>query len=127
VFYSFSCFGHSNITSKHKNTFEFTKDEEISLKADCIVGVKADYDIKELKIFLKGKDKIKIIMSVDDLKEEVNCIVNKEFNDEKEIVIRKSDFSSKRTLGIRADKASSDFSKEFVEKLENNKINVKFI
>lgn len=125
--YKFNAYGHENITSKHKNTFEFTKDENIGLEADCIVGVKADYDLNKLKEFLKNKEKIKIVISVDGLKEEVNCIVNPDFNDYKEIVVRKSEFKSERTLGIRADKTSSDFSKEFVDKLRKSKINVKLM
>ncbi|MBU0615693.1 MAG: DUF371 domain-containing protein [Nanoarchaeota archaeon] len=123
--YSFSCFGHSNITSKHKNTFEFTKDDEIGKVADCIVGVKADYDLGELKEFLKGKDKIKIRITAGGLIEEVNCGVNPNFDDEREIVVRRSDFSSKRTLGLRADKVSKDFSRQFVSKLKEGKIQVK--
>jgi len=122
--YSFSCFGHPNITSKHKNTFEFTKDSEIDLVADCIIGVRADYDLFKLRKFIKDKEKIKIIIEVSGLVEEVECYVNDSFNDSREIVVRKSDFNSRRTLGVRADKASKDFSKEFVEKLKDNKINV---
>ncbi|MEM2907042.1 MAG: DUF371 domain-containing protein, partial [Candidatus Odinarchaeota archaeon] len=33
--------GHPNITATHKTTFEFTKEESITIKATCIVGVKA--------------------------------------------------------------------------------------
>lgn len=34
--------GHRNITAKHRTTLEITKDEEITRKADCIIGVRAD-------------------------------------------------------------------------------------
>ena len=47
--YSFTCYGHENITAKHKTTLEFTKDKDLSLKGDCIVGVNADFDINKIK------------------------------------------------------------------------------
>ena len=51
--YSFTCYGHENITCKHKTTLEFTKDKDLSLKGDCIVGVKADFSLKGVKEFIK--------------------------------------------------------------------------
>ena len=44
--------------------------------------------------------------------------VNPDFNDNKEIVIRKGHFLSKRTLGIRADKSARDIKREIVELLK---------
>lgn len=52
--YIFTCYGHENITCKHKTTLEFTKDSELSLKGDCIVGVKADFSIKEIRRFVES-------------------------------------------------------------------------
>jgi hypothetical protein len=37
------------------------------------------------------------------------------------MVIRKSDYASNRTLGIHADKAAKDLSRELAEKLMNPK------
>lgn len=117
--YFFRCYGHENITSSHKNTLEFTKDKDITKLGHCIVGVKSDFSLKELKQYISDKEKVKITIHAGNEKEEVNCKINKDFNDSKEIVIRKSEFNSKRTLGIRCDKASSDFSNEFKEKLKD--------
>ncbi len=116
--YKFRAYGHENITSKHKNTFEFTKDSFVTKTGDCIVGVKADFSLKEIKKFIKSlkSDKIKIIISVDGIIEEINAEINKDFNSEHEIVIRKSDFLSERTLAIRADKSAINFKKEIIEK-----------
>ena len=124
--YSFFSFGHPNITAKHKNTIEFTKDKELSLKGDCIIGVNSDFDLKEIKKLIKDSKRIKIVIKVEGISEEINCEVNPGFDDDKEIVIRKGEFVSKRTLGIRADKACSDFSEEFINKLnqEGRKIEV---
>ena len=52
--YSFHAFGHKNLLGTHKNTLEFTKDKNLTLKGDCIVGVNADFDAGELKNFIKN-------------------------------------------------------------------------
>jgi len=116
---SFKAYGHKNILATHKNTFEFTKDREVTLNGDCILGVRADFDSKKLTEYLKDKKEVRITISVGELTEEIHCSVNANFSDDNEIVVRRSDFSSKRTLGIHADKACVDFSRELVEKLQN--------
>ena len=117
--YSFSAYGHENITAKHKTTLEFTKDKEVTKTGDCIVGTKADFGLKSIKKFIKNKKKLKIIMKAGDFSEEIRCEINPNFNDDEEIVIRKSDFISKRTLGINADKAAVDLNKEFIKLMKN--------
>ena len=77
--YSFTCCGHENITCRHKTTLEFTKDSELSLKGDCIIGVKADFSLKGIKSFIKslGNNK-KITITVETIKNDYN---NKNFNE----------------------------------------------
>jgi len=118
--YSFFCYGHENILGTHAKTFEFTKDFELSLDGDCIVGVKADFELIKLKKFLSDKKKISIKISCDGVSDEVKCDVNADFNDSHEIVVRKSEFNSRRTLGVRADKAASELKKELIEKMKEN-------
>ncbi len=120
-------YGHKNITGKHKNTLEITKDPGLSIQGDCIIGVKSDFDLSEIKKMMKGKKYLRMELSVESISEEVNAELNPDFDDDHEIVLRRSDFKSKRTLGIRADKACNDLSREFVEKLKNDKaeLNIK--
>lgn len=126
--YSFLCYGHQNILGTHKTTIEFTKDKHLTKSGDCIIGVNGDFDLDELKMFIQDKEKIRIIIKVDGEREEIHCKVNKGFNSDREMVIRRSDFSSERTLGIRADKGCCELSREFVGKLSksNTKIMVIF-
>ena len=123
--YSFNCDGHSNITARHKTTLEFTKDEELGLAGDCIVGVKADFSLQQLKKFIKklNNNKITIIIetmnninnnSNEKIVEKINAEVNPGFDSDKEMVIRKSDFIDGRTFAIRADKASIDINKRLI-------------
>ena len=81
--YSFSCYGHENITSRHKTTLEFTKDKNLGLEGDCIIGIKADFDLLQLKKFiksLKNNRKITIIIQTisDSNKKSIN---NKNINE----------------------------------------------
>ena len=128
--YKFHAYGHPNIIGTHKTTLEFTKDSELSLKGDCIVGVKADFDLNEIKKFIKNfkSGKIKIIIETKDkkIKEIIEAELNPDFNDEKEIVIRKTDFVSERTLGIRANKAAFELKRDLIKYLngENAKISI---
>ncbi len=115
--YIFTCTGHQNILATHKTTLEFTKDNFLTKKGDCIVGINADFDLEKIKEFLKF-DKIKIIIKVDDLEETITCTPNKDFDDDKEIVIRLGEHNSKRTLGIGADKAAVHLNRELVEKIK---------
>jgi len=129
--YSFFSYGHPNVRCTHKNTFEFTKDKEVSLDGDCIIGVNSDFDVNEIKKIIKNKQKkeeqVKINIIVDDLVEEVNCLVNLAFSDDHEIVVRRSNFKSERTLGLYSDKACIDFSEDFRRKLKNKDQKIKVV
>ncbi len=117
--YTFTAWGHKNITAKHKRTLEFTKDNELSLEGDCILGVTSNFSLYDLKELIKEGEKLKMVITVGDISDEVIFDGNPEFNDEREIVVRIGDFSSDRTFGVKADKACADLKKELVEKLRN--------
>lgn len=105
--YSFTAYGHPNITGTHKATLEFTKDKEITKNASCIIGVNSDFDPERLKDIAKNSKRIKITIRVGSLSEEIYAEANPDFSDEKELVIRISGFISGRTFAIKADKACS--------------------
>ena len=130
--YQFHAYGHPNILATHKTTLEFTKESELSLKGDCIVGVKADFDLDEIKkIIDKSKNKkIKILIETEDKKinEIIEAELNQNFSDDNEIVIRKTDFASQRTLAIRSNKAAFELKMELIDYLkQKNRIIVAII
>ena len=47
--------GHENIRSNHKKTIEITKESELTVRGDCIVGVNANYSCSDLPENLKEK------------------------------------------------------------------------
>ena len=121
---TFTCEGHENIQAKHRNTLEFTKDEHVTLRGDCIVGVSADFDSQEILEFAARHDSAKITITAGKEKEIVRFEINKDFNDTQEIVLRRGWFNSPRTLGIGTDRACVDFSQKFRENLKSGTIKV---
>lgn len=128
--YVFYAYGHQNITAAHKTTLEFTKDKEVSLKGDCILGVKADFDLDKLRRFIKKSKsrRITIRIATPDGRfwETVNAELNPGFSSNREIVARKTSFASERTLAINADKAACDVNRKLAGFLkgENAEISV---
>lgn len=115
---SFNTFGHSNIRASHKNTIEFTREKALTPKGDCILGVDSGFDSKKIAEFIKGKSKITVKITVDKLSDEFECIPNPKFRDKKEMVFRLGEFSSERTLGLRATKACRHIKREIAEKMK---------
>jgi hypothetical protein len=125
-------FGHENISSTHRSTLEFTKDSYVSNNGDCILVVSADKAPIDLgsvfKENLQKPDaKLTIIIEVDDLKEQIQAYGHPHLTltHPTEMVIRKSDYISDRTLGVRADKAANELSRALVDKLKNPQQKVK--
>ncbi|MBI2652952.1 DUF371 domain-containing protein [Candidatus Woesearchaeota archaeon] len=133
MYYKFNAYGHPNILGTHKTTLEFTKDDELSLRGDCIAGVNADFSLPLLKKFIKSlKNKQDIMITIQTIskptkiKETIYAKLNPEFNSNKEFVIRKTDFVSERTFAIRADKAAFELNKQLIDFLKdkNSKISI---
>lgn len=120
--------GHENIRSNHRRTIEITKESELTLQGDCIVGVNAKYSCNDLPDELKKKlqnpsSKIKISIRVDD---NVFTTIGKGHKDltlthHGDIVIRKSNFICPRTLAVNCDKASDLLPRDMVKSLQNPK------
>lgn len=122
--FKFITYGHENILLTQRNTIEFTKDKDLTLQGDCIVGVNSDFDFIFLRKFLdgckeKGVKQLVIEFGVAGVFDAVVFEPNYDFKDEEEIVIRKTDFLSDRTFGINADKAAKNLNRELVELLKN--------
>lgn len=112
MYYKFIVYGHPNILATHKTTLEFTKDKEVSLKGDCIIGIKSDFDLNKLKQFIKKSKDNKISITIQAIsksrriKETILAELNTNFNSNKELVIRKTNFISERTFAINSTKAA---------------------
>jgi len=118
-------YGDPNIRATHKTTIEITKDDHLTERGDCILGIRADRGLKDIKNFLdshKGK-KLIVEFTVDDLSDRVTGYLDPKlsFLDERDIVIRKSSYICKRTLMINADKSAAEIDRSIVRKLREGK------
>jgi uncharacterized protein len=112
----FNSRGHENIRATHATTVEFTKDSSLTEKGDCIIGVRADFDLEQLK---KLKGRVVLHIKCQGREQAVSCTINPLFSDEHELVIRKSSFTDSRTFATQADKAAIDLDRAFVALLKN--------
>ena len=110
----------------------FTKDKHLSETGDCIIAVAADKAVADLSPEFKDKlkkpnAKLTILIEADGLKEQINAFGSPKLilSHPTDMVVRKSDYICNRTLAIRADKASNDLPREFIEKLKDPKQEVK--
>jgi uncharacterized protein len=119
-------YGHRNIQSFHTRTIEITKDPNLSLRGDCIIGVNATkscWDISDkLKHSLKDDNSSIIIdVTVGNMSFIINGLGNSRLLllSRHDVVIRKSNFICERTIAIRCDKASSDIPREMIMSLQD--------
>ena len=120
--------GHKNILSLHKKTVEITKDSQLTVNGDCIVGVNSSLACVDLSENLKKKIRnpdTEIVFTI--LVDEYSFSVHGKGSEKltlkhpSDIVLRKSAFTCSRTIAIKCDKASDDIPRKMVEKLQNPK------
>ena len=123
---------HENILATHKTTLEFTKDQHLSKKGDCILAVAAgkaipDFSAEFKKNLRKPHAKLTITIEADGVTEQVNAAGSPQLilTHLTDMVIRKSEYVCSRTLAVHADKAAQDLSRDLVEKLKKPKQKVK--
>jgi hypothetical protein len=126
--YTFYAKGHKNVTSAHRSTFEVTMDEEIGIRADCIVGVSSKTKLvdlpSELRKAIKDENtRIKVQLETENVKDEINGYGHPELtlDHPTDMVCRKSEFKCSRTLMIKSDKAAVDLKRELVDDLKEGK------
>lgn len=125
-------FGHENIQATHRSTLEFTKDTHLSKTGDCIIVVATSKSIGDFsqefrEALCQLGAKLTIRIEVENIIEEIQAQGTEQLilNHPTEMVIRKSNHISNRTLAVNADKAAKDLSRNLIEKLKNPKQKVK--
>jgi uncharacterized protein len=117
-------YGHPNIKSIHPRTIEITKAPSLSLKGDCIIGVRANKACRDLNERLKSKLKrndcyVKTELLVHNKVYKMSGIGSSElsFLNKEDIVIRKTSFICPRTLFIKSSHSSRDLPRDMVRLL----------
>ena len=117
--------GHPFIQCIHNTTIELTKDNYLTKKGTCILGIKASKACYDLNPLLKKKirngEKIDVIIKVDGICDSFYGYGNKKLTllSKKDIVFRKSDFICDRTILINCTKSSNELSRNIIKRLVN--------
>jgi hypothetical protein len=125
--------GHPNVRSSHKTTLEFTKDEDLTLQGDCIIGIGsslAPAEFKpETKELLRSPQSFLLEIEVQGEIVEIRGIGDPglTLEDKHEMVFRKSPFVSDRTVLVNCDTASGDLDSRLKEllKLDETEISIR--
>ena len=119
------CRGHENVKAIHRSTLEFTKEDYLTPRGDCIICVSADKGINDLseefKRALREGRKLVIRIRVGELVDEVIAWGSPDLilDHPHSMVVRKSTYIDSRTLAIRANKAAKGIDRKIVEMLKN--------
>lgn len=118
--------GHPNVQSLHAKTIEITKEEHLTLRGDCIIGVRANKACAGLDEALKHKLKsntaivrIQVIVGSESFLITGLGDQQLELLSPHDIVIRKTNFVCPRTMSVRCDKACIEMPRKMVKMLQD--------
>jgi uncharacterized protein len=118
--------GHTNVQSLHSRTIEITKDKELTVNGDCIIGVNANKSCRDLSPIIKDKiKKNNSLIEIQIIVEPYSFVIKGNGNDNlllsnhEDIVLRKSKFICDRTLSINCNFSSLDIPRKIIEILKN--------
>jgi hypothetical protein len=126
VFEILEAWGHPNVIGENRKTFEITTEKTLTKRGDCIIAVNASKGPADLsenfkKLARRNDTKITVIVRAGDMEETAVGWGSPKltYAHEGAFVARKSRFTCSRTLMIRSDKASTDFSRRLIRNLQN--------
>ena len=118
--------GHENVLSLHKSTFEITKDKDLSLSGDCIIGLDIDKSMDDFPEEFKEKlanDDTKVIVELKtpNASDTIDGYGHHDLtlSHPTDMVCRKSTFVCSRTLMIKSNKAAIDLNRDLIKDLAN--------
>lgn len=118
--------GHPNVQSLHARTIEITKDKDLTLNGDCIIGINANKACKDLDSGIKKRIKKKgSLIEIGLIVEPYSFIIkgfgydNLLLTNEDDIVLRKSKFICDRTLSINCNFSSLEIPREIIKSLRD--------
>ena len=119
-------YGHPNIRSLHARTIEITKDEHLTTRGDCIIGVKANKACTDLDEALKHRLKSNSAVVRIEVMVGNESFLTTGMGDQRltisnphDIVIRRTNFTCPRTVSVLCDKASSEVPRKIVNALQD--------
>ncbi|MCE4599595.1 MAG: DUF371 domain-containing protein [Desulfurococcales archaeon] len=125
----FRAWGHYNVRAAHRSTIELTKEESLTPRGDCIIGVKSQLAAKDLPQWFKNsaRQDNSIIIAVFCSNGICDGVVgrgspNLIFEDETRMILRRSTYIEPATIMIKASKAAIDLRRDLVNLLSDSKM-----
>jgi uncharacterized protein len=119
-------YGHPNVRALHAKTIEITKDEHLTLRGDCIIGVRANKACADLDEALKHRLKSNSVVVRIEIMVANESFLITGMGDHRlsmlnpnDIVIRRTNFACPRTMSVLCNKASSEVPRNMVERLQD--------
>ena len=121
--------GHQNVLATHPTTFEITKENFLTQRGDCIIGISAnkslvDFNSTFKKLVMSDDSTLIIVIAVEGVGHDVVIAKGSQnllYSDETRIIVRKSTYTSPNTAGIRASKAAADLDRNLIRGLKEGK------
>jgi hypothetical protein len=121
-------YGHPNVLALHPTTIEVTKDDYLTQNGDCIIGINSSKSCDDLNVKLKRliqTDGIPVQFEflIANYSFKVNGFGNRDLNltNKHDLVLRKSNFISPRTVSIKCDKSSNQIPREIISELRDSR------
>jgi hypothetical protein len=116
--------GHPLISALHQMTIEITTEDRLTKEGDCIVGVGADIGCAGLDEAVKERIRdrssrvlLRLVVGSDSFEVKARGDARLALTHPHDIVVRKSDFISDRTIAVGADAASNDIPRRMIAAL----------
>jgi len=128
---SLIAFGHVNVTCIHNSTIEITKENYLTNKGTCVLGINSSKACSDLDLKLKQKiwdgSKIEVLIQVGEYHDKFFGFGTKllPLSHKFDLVFRKSDFICDRTVLINCSKSSSDLNRNLVKSLTSSNKEIK--
>lgn len=117
--------GHINIRATHRSTIEVTRDDYLTPRGDCIVGIKADKGLVDINpelrdIIRRDYSLVIVVLMVD---EYIDLVIGMgssrlTLGSRSKMIIRRSTHIDDSTLMIKANKAAIDLDRKLIDRLK---------
>jgi len=120
----FKAAGHENVRATHRSTLEVTREDWLTPRGDCIVGVSAEVGAAGLPEWLReaARDPGSVIVLVLCSGPVCDSVAGRgdpriTLDDPDRIVVRRSSYVDGKTLMVSASKAAAGLRRDLVERL----------
>ena len=117
--------GHVNVSARHRTTIEITRDDYLTPRGDCIIGIKADKGLSDInpelkEVIRKDGSLVMVIFIVDDYFDYVIGMGSSRLtlSNNNKLIIRRSSYIDDATLMIKANKAAINLDRRLIDRLK---------